>query len=122
MPGGTIEPIEVPWQGQMYKFGSTHTFEDWTCTFNVDANADLKRQFDLWSAAIHDPATNQHGVPDEYFGEAKVELLDGKGNPVMANRLFEIWPSAVGQIDLSYDTKDVAQLEVTFSYNWHEHD
>lgn len=26
-PTGTIEEIQIPWQGQMQKIGSTHTFD-----------------------------------------------------------------------------------------------
>jgi hypothetical protein len=34
--------------------------------------------------------------------------------------LKDCWPSTIGPIELGYDNKDLAQFEVTWTYNWHE--
>lgn len=119
VPESTIDPIEVPWQGQMYKIGSTHTFSEWECTFNVDREASILTQMHEWSRLIHDPATNLQGVPSDYFGEIQIEQLDVQNNVISTFQLHQCWPSTVGAIDLAHDNKDIAQLSCTFTYNWH---
>lgn len=120
LPESTIDPIEVPWQGQMYKIGSTHTFNEWTCTFNVDANANIIDNFQEWMRLIHDPTTNIQGDPNTYMGEVVAELLNVSGDPISQYFLRLCWPSSVGAVELAHDNKDVAQLEVTFQYQYHE--
>jgi len=118
LPESTIEPIVVPWQGQEYKMGSTHTFAEWECTFNLDSNATLRKQMVEWSRKVHDPETNIHGSPSDYYGEAVLELLDVNGAVVMAYTLHQAWPSSIGSLDLAQDNKEVSQFSVTFTYNW----
>ena len=120
LPTGTIEPIEVPWQGQTYKIGGTHTFDTWSCTFNVDMAANIRRQFVLWQEAIHNPNSNIQGLPSAYQGSVRIELLSVNAVPVMTYILNQAWPSEVGEISLDYsENSDVAQFDVTFTYNWH---
>jgi hypothetical protein len=119
LPESTIDTIEVPWQGQVYKLGSTHTFPEWTITFNVDQDADIIRNFNLWSKMIHDPATNVHGNPSLYMGQVVAELLDVTGDPVSTYVMFLCWPSSVGAVEVAHDNKEVAQLDVTFQYQYH---
>ena len=119
LPEGSITALEVPWQGQVYKFGSTHEFAEWECTFNVDANADIRKNMIEWQRQIHDPATNIQGVPADYFGEIRVEHLNTNGDPIMIYLLHQAWPSSVATLDLAHDSKEVAQFSVTFTYNWY---
>jgi len=119
MPDKTIEVIEVPWQGQMQKIASTNTFAEWEVTFNVDGDGFIKKQIDAWSKKVHDPSTNNHGIPSDYYGIAQVELLNTQGNPIVTYEIRDMWPSTVGALDLAQDTKDVSQLTVTFTYNYH---
>jgi len=122
LPEGTIDAIEVPWQGQVYKFASTHTIPEWTCSFNMDEKSDLRKNMLTWQKKAHNLADNIQGHPDEYFGEAQLELLDVKGSVILTYTLFQIWPSSVGAIELGYDNKDTVQFDVTFQFNWYEVD
>ena len=119
LPESTIDPIEVPWQGQTYKIGSTHTFSEWECTFHTDRGANIRKQMLNWMHKIHDPSDNTQGNPEDYFAKVKLELLDTSSEPVMTYTLHQAWPSTVAAIDLAHDSKDVAQFSVTFNYNWH---
>ena len=120
LPESTIDVIEVPWQGQIQKIASTHTFSEWEVTFNVDSKATIKKNMDIWSKAVHSPTDNVHGVPLEYYGSAHVELLDIDGEPIVKYEIVDMWPSTVGAIELAQDSKEVAQLAVTFTYNYHK--
>lgn len=122
LPESVIEPIVTPWQGQEYKFGSTHTFSEWTCTFNSDEESELRLNMEEWKRLVHDPTTNAHGSPDEYFGTVRIELLRVTGAPSMTYILNQAWPSTVGALDVAQDSKEVAQFDVTFTYNWHSYE
>ena len=119
LPAGSIDPIEVPWQGQTYQIGSTHSYDTWSCTFNVDRFANVRKNMEEWQRQVHDPSSNIQGIPSVYFGIVKVELLDVVSDPVMIYTLNQAWPSEVGTADVAHDNKDVLQFDVTFTYNWH---
>lgn len=120
LPESTIDPIEVPYQGQVQKIGSTHTFAEWEVTFNLDYAAQLRKSFIEWQRFIHDPQTNFHNIPAIYYGEIKAQLLTGQGLPILTYTINQAWPSAVGALEVAQDSKEVAQFSVTFNYNWHE--
>lgn len=119
LPESTIDPIEVPWQGQVYPIGSTHTFTEWTITFNIDSNAQIIEDFHQWQRLVHDPATNVQGDPSVYMGEVVAELINTNGDPISQYVLFHCWPTTVGAVEVSHDNKDVAQFDVTFRYLYH---
>jgi hypothetical protein len=116
LPGSTITPVETPWQGMNYKFGSVQTFDDWTCTFRVDAAAQLRKDLKAWQNLIHDPATNVSGVPSDYFADQTLVLLDNNGDDILTMTLVGAWPTSVGEIALDYGSTDVATLDCTFSF------
>ena len=125
MPQSTITPLEVPYQGMLYKVGGTQEFAEWECTFNADNAMALRSSFIAWQTSVHNPITNAHGKPTDYFGTVQIEMLDpfqdftGEATAKYVATLNNCWPSTVGAIDLAYDSKEVAQFSVTFTYNWH---
>jgi len=118
VPAHTIDPIELNWQGQIAKYGSTHTWDDWTVTFKVDKNAEIHKSFVKWSNKIHHPETGVHGAPSDYMEDQKVEMLDGDGNPISSFNLIKAWPSSVGEITLDYSAKEAATFDVTFAFQY----
>ena len=120
LPESAIDPIEVPWQGQTYKIGSTHTFSEWSCTFNVDDAAKILFNMHKWTDLVHDPNTNIQGKPDEYFGQVNLDLVNVKDERIITYELNEIWPSSVGAVDIAQDSKEATTVDVTFQYQWHE--
>lgn len=120
LPEGTIDVIEADWQGSKYRIGSTHTFGEWTVTFNVDVPALVHTDFEEWQRNIHDPETNTHGDPGLYLADQRIWLLDGEGNMVKEKMLVGAWPSTVGEVTLDYSAKELAQFDVTFTYQFYK--
>jgi len=57
----------------------------------------------------------------EYFGNVDIEMLSPFGtiqDVKYMTTLNYAYPSTVGAISLGYDTKDVSQFSVTFTYSW----
>lgn len=119
LPAQTIEPIDTNWQGLVYSFGGTNTFEDFTVTFKCDTGQDLRSQFINWMYKIHNPETNVHGNPAEYFGIVGLSQLSVDGTPIMKYDLINAWPTSVGEITLDYSSKEVSTFDVTFKYTYH---
>lgn len=121
IPGRTVEAIDVPWQGYMYKLGGKSTTEDWTITFVVDKTAKIYKQFYAWTNLVHDPSTNVHGDPKQYMKDQRVQMLSGDGKEAIIEiKLIGAWPTTVSALELSYDSGDVATFDVTFAYLRHE--
>jgi hypothetical protein len=119
LPAQTIEAIPVPWQGNEYKIGSVNTFDTVELTFRADVAQQLRYDFLSWMQQIHDPVSNEHGNPADYMGQVDMTQLDGKGDGIMSYSLVNAFPSAVGEVTLGYDSKEITTFGVTFTYQYH---
>lgn len=119
LPETTLEEITVNWQGYDFKMAGKYTFADFTVTFNVDIEADIRKAYEGWMELIHHPETNVHSQVSAYMISQNLQLLGYDGNPIMSYELHNAWPKTVGALTLDYATSDVAQFDVTFAYQWH---
>jgi hypothetical protein len=118
-PQSSVGEIETNWQGNVYKLGSTRTFEDFTVTFKVDTKSDVYRNLRKWVNLVHDPETNVHGNPATYANAIiSLEHLDGNGDPIAVYKLHKAWCKTCSGITFDYGTKDVATFEATFAYQY----
>ena len=120
VPPQTIDPIELNWQGNIVKYGSTHTWDDWTVTFKVDANAEIHRVMSNWqNLSVHNPETNWHGAPLDYMRHQRVRMLNGTtGGTIREFQIKYAWPQSVGEITLDHGAKETATFDVTFTYQY----
>ena len=119
LPETTSEEVLVNWQGYDFKMAGKYTFTDFTCTFNVDMDSRIIHSFDKWMNHIHNVTTNEYKAPKEYMADQYLSLLGYTGNVISEYKLFSAWPKTVGAVTLDYATSDVAQFDVTFSYQYH---
>ena len=126
LPASSVEPTTASWQGNAYKLGTTQTFEDWTCSFNVDIEDNLRHNFLLWTEQIHNASSNIHGAPEAdsagagYMADIFIQHIDQfDGKVITEYRLIGAWPSNIGQMALAYESKEIAQFDVTFTYQYH---
>lgn len=120
LPASTIDPIEVAWQGMTYKPASTQTFDDWTVTFRVDINANIRDKMENWKNVVHNAQTNAHGNPQTYMVDQRVQMLNPQTrSPSIEYTLVKAWPSSVGEVSLDHTSKEIATFDVTFTYVYH---
>ena len=119
LPTQTIEAIPTNWQGNEYKIAGTNTFAELSITFKADIGQGLRTSFLNWMQKIHDPVSNVHGTPSEYFGSVDLTQLNIDGDGIMSYSLVNAWPSAVGEIGLDYGSKEFSTFDVTFTYQYH---
>lgn len=120
VPSKTVNKIEMRYLNNTIPVaGETVTFQDWTVTVVNDTNYGIRTELEAWMNIIkvNDRtlgATNQN----QYFSNASVTqiLQDGNDSTVVYD-FYNMWPSDMGTIELSFDSIDTVQeYTVTFAY------
>jgi hypothetical protein len=120
LPDSTLEEIQTYWVGQKFKMASTRSDGDWSVTFIVDNDAKILTRFWAWQKIIHNPQANIYGKPVSYMVDQDIHLLGfDTGSTICCFKLYGAWPKSIGQIQLDYQTNDLVQFDVTFSYQYH---
>ena len=138
LPASNLGVIEVPFRGQTLKVAGDRTVDTWTVTVINDENFGIRRAFEDW-VNITNNINNVGGLvaPSTYMGNADVYQLsrattdrtstydEGEEeteteNNVLAHYKFKsIFPTAVSQIDLSFDSSDtIEEFTVEFQVQY----
>lgn len=127
LPASNISPIDIPFRGRILKVAGDRTFDVWTVTVINDENFKLRTAFELWMNSIN-KLENSTGVtnPSSYMTDAYVHQL-GRGagtiestsnsssangatiTPLRSYKFYDIFPTNVSAIDLSYDSSDTIE-------------
>jgi len=132
LPASSVAPINVPFRGRILKVAGDRTFAEWTVTIINDEDFILRTAFEKWSDKMSNLIDNT-GVtnPTSYMTNAFVKQL-GRGATVASTtneggtssvlrtyKFYDIWPSEVSAIELSYDNTDtVEEFTVTFQVQY----
>jgi hypothetical protein len=121
LPASNVAPIDVPFRGRIFKVAGDRTFDTWTITVINDTDFRLRTAFEKWMQGI-----SQYGDgsgftnPGDYMTDAVVRQLTRKntnyGGPVddgldtlKEYKFYDIFPTNISQIDLSFDTSDTIE-------------
>ena len=135
LPASNIANIDVPFRGRIFKIAGDRTIDPWTVTIINDEGFKLRNAFEEWANLIAKLENNLGATdPSAYMVNAKVYQLGrgsspssktngGTANSVLKEyEFFDIFPTAVGARDLSYDSTDaIEEFTVDFqvqSYNF----
>jgi hypothetical protein len=141
IPGSTINSISVPFRGRSLKVGGDRTIAPWTVTIINDESFNLHTAFMQWHNGIN-KMENATGAtnPSSYMVNAYVDQL-GRGadagrfstrnsasggavgnvavRPLRRFKLYDMWPTDVGEITLSYEQDNVIEeFTVEFEYQY----
>ena len=122
LPASNIANIDVPFRGRTFKIAGDRTIDPWTVTIINDEGFKLRNAFEEWTDLIAKLDNNLGATdPSAYMVNAKVYQLGrgsspssksntGEANSVLKEYEFvDIFPTAVGAIDLSYDNTDAIE-------------
>tara|TARA_A200000159_G_scaffold41003_1_gene37692 strand:+ start:3293 stop:3883 length:591 start_codon:yes stop_codon:yes gene_type:complete len=122
LPASNVAAIDIPFRGRTFKVAGDRTIDTWTVTIINDESFNLRNAFEEWADLIAKLENNLGATdPNAYMVNAKVYQLgrgsspSSKSNTGTANSVikeyefFNIWPSAVAAIDLSYDSTDAIE-------------
>ena len=122
LPASTIAPIDVPFRGRILKIAGDRTFETWTITVINDTDFSIRSAFEKWMNTIN-KMSDATGVvdPEAYQKDATVKQLDRDGSVLRSYQFWDIFPTNISTIDLSYETTDtLEEFTVELQVQWWE--
>ena len=110
LPASTIANIDIPFRGRILKIAGDRTFETWTITVMNDVDFSIRSAFEKWMNTIN-KMSDGTGIanPALYQKDAIVKQLDRDGSLLRSYKFWDIFPTNLSTIDLSYDTTDTIQ-------------
>ena len=140
LPASNIAPIDIPFRGRILKVAGDRTYDTWTTTIINDENFLIRTAFEKWMEGMS-KNSNATGAtnPSAYMTYALVHQL-GRGAdkgkesgtnsdvvsgssvaPLKTYTFFDIFPTNVSAIDLSYDSADsIEEYTVEFQVQYWE--
>ena len=140
LPASNITPVEIPFRGRILKVAGDRTFDNWSITVINDENFIIRSAFETWMQGIS-KNSNATGAfdPSAYMTYALVHQL-GRGadagrasqgasasvsgtpiTPLKTYTFFDIFPTTVSAIDLSYENSDaIEEFTVDFQVQYWE--
>ena len=110
LPASNIAPIDVNFRGRILKIAGDRTFDTWTITVMNDVDFAIRNAFELWMNQINKLSDNTGTTnPAEYQPDAFVHQLDRDGSTLRTYRFYDVFPTQISQVDLSYETVDTIQ-------------
>ena len=140
LPASNITPVEIPFRGRILKVAGDRTFDNWQITVINDENFIIRNAFETWMQGISKNSNATGAVdPTSYMTYALVHQLgrgaDNGSNSTSASQsvsgtsvvplktytFFDIFPTTVSAIDLSYENADaIEEFTVDFQVQYWE--
>jgi hypothetical protein len=121
LPASTIAALPVSFRGRTLNVAGDRTFESWSVTVINDTDFSIRSAFENWMNTMNRVSDNS-GVTDPalYQADAFVYQLDRDGSTLRAYHFYDIFPTNISAIDLSYDNEGIEEFSVEFQILWWE--
>ena len=122
LPASTVAPIDVPFRGRILKIAGDRTFETWTITVINDVDFSIRSAFEKWMKTIN-KMNDGTGLtdPEAYQADAYVYQLARDGGILRSYHFYDVFPTNISTIDLSYETTDtIEEFTVELQVQWWE--
>ena len=132
LPASNVPEIPVAFRGRILKVAGDRTFDPWTVTIINDEDFGLRTSFEAWMNKLS-KLNDATGVtnPNSYMTNAYVKQLGrgkekfatenvgGESSVLRTYKFYDIWPTNVSAIQLSYDTEGtIEEFDVTFAVQY----
>lgn len=123
LPKMIIEDVPFEFQKSTFHMGGRATFDTWNVTFLADAYHKLRNRLLAWQNLIFDPVNQIGSDPSSYkTNDVTVKQLDRMGIVVVGYNFMGLYPTEVGEIQLSQSDTEVETFNVTFTYDFYKID
>jgi hypothetical protein len=113
LPASNVAPIEVPFRGRVLKIAGDRTFDTWTITIINDTDFAIRSAFEKWMNTINRVSDNTGTTnPADYQADAFVFQLDRSGETLRKYKFYDVFPTQVAPIELSYDAQGIQEFQV----------
>ena len=133
LPASNIASIDVPFRGRVFKVAGDRTFDTWQITVINDQDFLIRDAMEAWMQTIGQYADGSGSTdPASYMCDAYVTQFKrgsssiGKNTsvgtglePAATYKFYDIFPTNVSAIDLSYDSSDtIEEFTVEFQVQY----
>ena len=110
LPASNITPIDINFRGRILKVAGDRSFDTWTVTVINDTDFAIRSAFEKWMNSIN-KLDDASGItdPEQYQKDATVHQLDRDGSTLRSYRFYDVFPTNISQMDLSYETVDTIE-------------
>lgn len=131
LPASNIANVDIPFRGRIFKVAGERTFDTWQITVINDTDFQIRTAMEEWMQLI---GQYQDGsgvtAPTSYMVNAQVDQLTRKSSDqaktgttglsvAKSYTFYDIFPTTVSAIDLSYDTSDaIEEFTVEFQVQY----
>ena len=121
LPASNVTPISVPFRGRELKVAGDRTFDTWSITVINDTDFSIRSAFERWMNVINRVSDNT-GLTDpaSYQSDAFVSQLDRSGSTLRTYHMYDLFPTQVSAIELSYDAQGIQEFSVELQVLWWE--
>ena len=121
MPASTVTPLPVAFRGRTLNVAGDRTFESWTITVINDTDFSIRSAFENWMNTMNKVSDNT-GITDPalYQADAFVYQLDRDGSTLRAYHFYDLFPTNMSSIPLSYDVESIQEFTVEMQVLWWE--
>ena len=121
LPASNISDITVPFRGRILHVAGDRTFDSWTVTIINDTDFSIRSAFEKWMNAINRVSDNTGSTdPASYQADAYVYQLDRNGDTLRSYHFYDLFPTNISPINLSYDTEGIQEFTVEMQVHWWE--
>jgi len=115
LPASTVASLPIQFRGRTLNVAGDRTFESWSVNIINDTDFAIRSAFENWMNTINRVSDNT-GVTDPalYQADAFVYQLDRDGSTLRAYHFYDIFPTNITAIDLSYDQEGIEEFTVEF--------
>lgn len=118
MPGYNMNTVASYTYGESREMPYGRLYDPITASFYVDNNMEVKKYFDDWLFRIQSPHNRTFSYYERYTVDMQVNIEDLNQNVKYSYKLYECYPKTIGSIDMSYASKELMKLPVTFVYKY----
>lgn len=121
MPASTVTPLPVAFRGRTLNVAGDRTFESWTITVINDTDFSIRSAFENWMNTMNKVSDNT-GITDPalYQADAFVYQLDRDGSTLRAYHFYDLFPTNISSIALSYEVESIQEFTVEMQVLWWE--
>lgn len=113
LPSSQVNSLPVAFRGRTLNVAGDRTFQSWTITIINDTDFKIRNAYERWMNYINNVASNRGETePQAYMADAYIYQLDRNGKTLRYYKFYDLFPTAISEIRLDYETDAVQQFTV----------
>jgi len=129
LPASNIAPLTVNYSGRAYKWQGFRTYDIWNVTVINDESFSIRNKIMQWMRTISGgmdgrrnsglgDSSNNDKTGGYRDGEAKVSQVGAGGTAVQSYKLYNLWPTELGEIALDWSSDIMEEYTIGFAYDY----